>query len=306
VAPYRQKQGRKGMFEIQNNVQDVKDHPMLKTGIVNGHGDELLLSNKLCEVVAGDLDYVCNPLILRSLFYKKVDHLIEKMTSYLDRMQKRNFRFVSLYFRHHSMKEAAAFDILGDIIADYKTLGFVVHYFNPDSVIALLKKYSGKPLLYSLTGEKPHINSTFPLLKDTNCPIVLQPIGDYGIPPKSADRMKIVTFLAGELERYGIKDDLIYVDALSPSVKCPLCKLEVSIETIKSCREVKLKTILWPENSGLGYVEEENQIVPCYSSMAILSGLNLAVVQIDSRSLLPYIHSSNLIKKGVAVEQKEY
>lgn len=274
-----------------SNIQNIN--------IITAHKDNIKLDLNLCHVIAGDMDYVSNPDILKVYNNNSINQIIEMFHSYLDTVKEMGIKLVSLYFRKNGLTEVEALQILGRIMNDYKNLGFIVHFFNPKAVIAMLNEYQGIPLLNALTCEKTSLEKGVSLLNDIHCPIIIQPIDDNGIGISAEKRIKIIENVIHNFEKAKIERNLIYVDSLSPTIYYKPCSLDVSINTIRMCNELNLKTILWPENAARGFSDQKNKIAECYTGMAIGAGLNFSVVKIKPFDLFPYIQYSNQIKNGV-------
>lgn len=273
------------------NIQNIN--------ITTAYKENIKTDLNRCHVIAGDMDYVCNPDILQVYNNNSINQIIKIFHSYLDIVQEMKIKFVSLYFRKKGLTEVEALQVLGRVMNDYKGLGFIVHFFDPKAVIAMLNEYEGIPLLNALTCEKASQQKGVSLLNDVHCPIIIQPIDDNGIAISVEKRFKIIKSVVHNLEKVQIERNLIYIDPLSPTIYYKPCNLDVSINTIRMCNKLNLKTILWPENTARGFPDKKNKIAECYTGMAIGAGLNFSVVKIKPFDLFPYIQYSNQIKNGV-------
>jgi hypothetical protein len=261
--------------------------------------EEVQLNDNICNVVGGDFDYVCDPSILNTYNDITLIKIEEKLHNYLERMEKSGVSLVSIYLRKEGMTEIEALTFLGRIMNQHSELGYIVHYFEPRAIDGLLKEYTGIPLLYSLTAEKTSLSNGLSIAKNKKCPMIIQPVDDNGIGICLERRVKIIESIVHTFTENHIEEKYIYVDPLSPTVYFKPCSLDLSIKTLEYCNKRGIKTILWPENTARGYKEENNYIAECYTSMAIGSSLNLAVISLNKSHLLTVVQNSNMIKRGV-------
>lgn len=177
---------------------------------------------------------------------------------------------------------------------NYPDVGVLFHFFNVEGMTHALDIYQGRPLINYVSGERWALARVLPMLKRHPVSVVVQPVGDMGIPLTATARMEIVLRVADALESVGIDPQDIYVDGLTPALGMLPCPLEVSVETIAAAKEAGFRTILWPANAGLGHPDGEI-VAATYAAMAVRAGLDLAVVAPADRVLRTAIANANII-----------
>lgn len=258
--------------------------------------------DNICNIVGGDFDYVCNPNVLSMYNNSSMIEIENVIHSYLERMECKGIKYVSIYFRKKGIKETEALAFLGKILNQHQTLTYIVHYFELQAVDKLFSEYAGTPILYSVTAEKSSLLKGITILKDRNCPMIVQPVDDNGIGVTLEHRIKIINSIIDAFCKNNISKDFIYVDPLSPTVYFKPCCLELSIQTTHYCTQSGIKTVLWPENAARGYRKKQNYIYECFSSMAVGVGLNLLVAKIEDSNIQEIVEDANIIRGGIKDE----
>lgn len=249
-----------------------------------------------CQVVRGDLDYVASQTVIRDCFYFDWADWESKIHNTLEAARIEGAPLVSLYARSRALSEAELLRRLSCAANNYPDVGVLFHFFNVEGMTRALDIYQGRPLINYVSGERWALARMLPMLKRHPVPVVVQPVGDMGIPLTAAARMEIVLRVADALEPIGIDPQDIYVDSLTPAIGMLPCPLEVSVETIAAAKEAGFRTILWPANAGLGYPDGEIAAAT-YAAMAVRAGLDLAVVASVDRLLRTAIANANIILK---------
>jgi cobalamin-dependent methionine synthase I len=247
-----------------------------------------------CQIVAGDLDYIANQTAIREGFdlgWEKWEH---RVRTTFEVSRRESISLVSLYARSRSLDEADLLERLARIANDYPEISVLLHFFKGEGIARALEIYQGRPLINYVSGESWALKRILPVLRCHPVPVVIQPIGDAGIPPTATARLEVVSRVADALGKIGLDQQDMYVDALTPTLGMAHIPLRTSIETVAAAREAGFRTILWPANAGLGHPDGET-IAATYAAIAVRVGLDLAVVATGSQFLCATIANANLI-----------
>ncbi len=265
------------------------------SGICSLQGEVMnKIDNLGCKVILGDFDYVAKPTIIRDCFEFTWNEWESKINYLLKTIDPKITPLVSLYARVRGVQEAQLLEQLSHVANNYPDLGVLFHFFDVEAMSRALDIYRGRPLINYVSGEKWALERILPLLKRHPVPIVIQPIGDMGIPPTVNERMEIIQHIANTFTRVGIDRRDIYVDGLTPALGTLEFSLQVSLKTITAAKEAGFETILWPANAGLGHPDGKF-IAATYAAMAVQAGLDLAVVASADREIYTAIAQANLI-----------
>lgn len=149
---------------------------------------------------------------------------------------------------------------------------------DPVALEAALRCYLGKPLINSVSGKQPVMDSVFPLAKKYGGAIVALTLDERGIPETAPERIQIARRIIAEAEKHGIaKSDLIF-DALTLTVATNENAARVTLETVRRLTgELGVKTILGVSNVSFG-LPERPLLAAAFTAMAIESGLSAAIV----------------------------
>ena len=242
-------------------------------------------------VIAGDVDYVTDPHIIPRDYHLSISERKELFQSVINGAGQANVRRVSLYARGDGCSEADLLLMMVDVAEQYPAMEFLFHFFDERALDAALKRCSRRPLLNYVSGERTKMSRMLPVLDAHRCPIVIQPVDDAGIPHTVAGRMRIIERVVKELERLALQREDIYIDCLSPSHGALPYGLRVTLDTIQESRRAGLRTILWPENAGLGR-DDRMTVVSTYMAMGLQAGLDCAVVNLGNAALLKVIETA--------------
>ena len=199
---------------------------------------------------------------------------------------------ISLYGRISSTHEIDIIEILIEIANKRLDQKVLFHFSQSESLELIVEKYKGKPIINYLSSEDWMLEKILPILAKRPMSIVLQTIGDGGIPTTVERRLRLIKKTFDKLEDIGYRKEDVFIDTLSPSSTLLPKVVEVGLETIKQLQTLGYKTILWPANVALG---ERNlqEIASNYIKTACENGLDFAVVDSDHSKIIKTINETN-------------
>lgn len=245
-----------------------------------------------CRVLAGDLDYVANPRVIRECYDDGWDAWARRVSTILDRAESAGAAGVSLYARSRRLGEADLLERVAALAARRPQQQCLLHFLDAETPSRIARASRVLPTLNHVSGESwvlAQLSSTF---GEQPFPVVVQPIGDAGIPQTVAGRMQIIERVAHVLDGLGVPREQIHVDALSPAHGVLPYPLRVSLDLICAAKRAGFSTILWPANAGLGHPRRD-VIAATYAALAVQAGLDWAVVALSDRPLLAAIAAAN-------------
>ncbi|TKJ34889.1 chorismate mutase [Blastococcus sp. CCUG 61487] len=262
--------------------------------ILTAAGEPIPLHVGRCQLVAGELDYVTDPSLIRQQFHLSVDDRVRLFHECFARASEQGAAMVSLFARSADEREEDLLPRLVEVANDYPHVGLLLNFFDERALSAALARYRGKPLVNYVSGERRKLEQVLKAVGDHPCALVLQPIGDEGMPDSVAGRMKVIEGVLRTIEGAGLSSTDIVVDALSPSHHVLPSSLRVSLGTLAEASRLGLRTIIWPENAGLGH-PEGGSVVAAYIALAVHAGLDLAVLNSNNHRACAALSAANAI-----------
>jgi len=164
---------------------------------------------------------------------------------------------------------------------------------NPPALEKTLQMGCGRPMISSVTGEKPILDSLLPIIKKYDLPVVVMATDSAGIPPDPHRRIEIVQDTLRYAETMGIPRENLVVDCLAESIAVNAEAARITCKTIERVRdELGMNTILGASNISFGLPKRSWINIP-FLSLAIASGLTSAIVNV--KVVKPYVTACDLL-----------
>jgi 5-methyltetrahydrofolate--homocysteine methyltransferase len=164
---------------------------------------------------------------------------------------------------------------------------------NPLALEKTLQMGCGRPMISSVTGEKPILESILPITKKYDLPVVVMATDSAGIPTDPQRRIEIVQSTVRHAEALGIPRENLVVDCLAESIAVNAEAARITCKTIERVRdELGMNTILGASNISFGLPNRSWVNIP-FLSLAIASGLTAAIVNV--KVVKPYVTACDLL-----------
>lgn len=153
-----------------------------------------------------------------------------------------------------------------------------------DVIEAALRRYPGRALINSISGEKEKLHKLLPIAQKYGAMFVLLPLSDKGLPESLEEKIGIIEEISSQALALGMDKEDIVVDGLVATVGAnPMAAKEV-LETIRYCKEKGFATICGLSNISFG-LPERSFVNTAFLTMAIKEGLTMAIAN-PSQDLL--------------------
>lgn len=172
-----------------------------------------------------------------------------------------------------------------------------------DIVEAALRIYPGRALINSISLEKEKFERLIPIAKKYGAMFILLPLSDRGLPANLEEKISIIHTILEEALRQGIKKEDIVVDGLVATIGANKEAAKETLETIRYCKEtLGVATITGLSNISFG-LPERPSINAAFLTMAIASGLTMAISNPSQELLIKTAFASDLLlnKKGADI-----
>lgn len=162
---------------------------------------------------------------------------------------------------------------------------------DPEAMRRAMRAYNGKPLINSVNGKKEVMEEIFPLVKQYGGVVVALALDEDGIPETAEGRLLVAEKIYKKAAEYGIEKKDILIDALCMTVSADSKGALTTLETLKRVKEdLGGKTILGVSNISFGLPQREI-INAAFFSMAMLNGLNAAIINPNSEAMMRAYYS---------------
>ncbi|MBR7100121.1 MAG: homocysteine S-methyltransferase family protein [Clostridia bacterium] len=165
---------------------------------------------------------------------------------------------------------------------------------NPTALENALRLYNGKAMINSVNGKAESMHAVFPLAKKYGGLTVALTLDENGIPDTAEGRLAVAQRIYQCAKSYGIdKKDLIF-DPLAMSVSSDPGAALVTLQSLKLLQNNGFRTVLGVSNVSFGLPKRE-AVNATFFSLAMQSGLNAAIVNVDSTEMLKAYHAFNAL-----------
>lgn len=163
-----------------------------------------------------------------------------------------------------------------------------------DVIEAALRRYPGRALINSISGEQEKLLKLLPIAKKYGAMFVLLPLSDRGLPENLEEKIRIIEEISSKAFELGMEREDIVVDGLVATVGAnPNAAREV-LETIRYCKEKGFATICGLSNISFG-LPERSFVNSAFLTMAIQEGLTMAIANPSQDLLMNAAFAADLL-----------
>lgn len=159
---------------------------------------------------------------------------------------------------------------------------------------AALRKYPGRALVNSVSGEQEKLSKLLPVVKKYGAMFILLPLSDAGLPKDLAEKIEIIEEIEKKAYELGFTKEDIVVDGLVATVGANKNAAMETLETIRYCKEKGLATICGLSNISFG-LPERSFVNTAFLTMAIREGLTMAIANPSQELLMSCAFASDLL-----------
>ncbi|MGI5912392.1 MAG: homocysteine S-methyltransferase family protein [Syntrophomonadaceae bacterium] len=149
---------------------------------------------------------------------------------------------------------------------------------NTNAVEEALKRFVGRPLINSATGEDSQLDTILPLAQKYGAAILGLCLDEKGIPKKADERVNIARKIYNKAIEYGLRVQDVFIDCLVQTASAEQGQV---METITALSQVKSElgvgTVLGVSNVSHGLPAREI-LNSTYLAMALAAGLDLPII----------------------------
>ncbi len=156
---------------------------------------------------------------------------------------------------------------------------------NPEAMELALRRYAGKAMINSVTGEQKSMHAIFPLVKKYGGVVVALTLDEKGIPCSAEARVEIAERILKTAESYGIDKKDIVFDTLTMTISTDPHAAAITLEALRAIREeLGCHTVLGVSNISFG-LPERDVLNAHFFTLAMENGLSAAIMNPGSASM---------------------
>lgn len=163
-----------------------------------------------------------------------------------------------------------------------------------DVIEAALRRYPGRALINSISGEEEKLKALLPIAKKYGAMFILLPLSDRGLPENLEEKIEIIDRISQMALNMGMKKEDIVVDGLVATVGANPAAAKEVLETIRYCRKNGFATICGLSNISFG-LPERSFVNTAFLAMAIKEGLTMAIANPSQDLLVNIAFASDLL-----------
>lgn len=165
-----------------------------------------------------------------------------------------------------------------------------------DVMEAALRRYPGRALINSISGESEKLHKLLPLAKKYGAMFILLPLSDKGLPDSFSEKVSIIEKISQMAFEAGMTKEDIVVDGLVTTVGANPGAAREVLETIHYCKEKGFATTCGLSNISFG-LPERIFVNTAFLTMAIQEGLTMAIANPSQDLLVNMAFASDLLMK---------
>jgi 5-methyltetrahydrofolate--homocysteine methyltransferase len=191
--------------------------------------------------------------------------------------------------------EARAMTDVVDLLAAATELPLVIDSPNAETIEAALRRYPGRALLNSISGEEEKLARLLPVAAKYGAMFILLPLAEGEIPETAMRRKEIIKGVFEKARAHGFTKDDIVVDGLVMTIAANPRGAAETLKTVEWCSGVfGVRTLFGLSNVSFG-MPERLWINAAFLAMAMDKGLTLAIANPGHAELMNIKMASDVL-----------
>lgn len=180
-------------------------------------------------------------------------------------------------------------------LSNISPLPLCIDTTRPEVMEAALRRYPGRALVNSVSGEHERIERTLPAAAKYGAMFIVLPLTDAGIPEKARERIAVIDSIMTAAAAYGCTVADIAVDGLVMTISSNPEAAKETLDLISWCSgTLRSNTIVGLSNVSFG-MPERQWINGAFLGMAMGRGLTMAIANPSSDSIMATIQAYNAL-----------
>ncbi len=181
------------------------------------------------------------------------------------------------------------------VLANLTTLPLCIDTTRPEVMEAALRRYPGRALVNSVSGEQERLDKTLPAAVKYGAMFIVLPLTDAGIPATARERIAVIEAIMETAVGYGCSVADVAVDGLVMTISSNPEAARETLDLIGWCSDtLQVNTIVGLSNVSFG-MPERQWINSAFLGMAMGRGLTMAIANPSSAPIMATVQSSNAL-----------
>lgn len=155
----------------------------------------------------------------------------------------------------------------------------------PEVMEAALRRYPGRALINSISGEEERMEVMLPIAKKYGAMFIVLPLSSAGLPKTLEEKHANLDRILDAVKAAGMSEDRCVVDVLTATVGADPESAVKCFATIDYCRKKGLPTVCGLSNISFG-LPERSFVNTAFLNMAIAHGLTCAIANPSQKLLM--------------------
>ena len=181
-----------------------------------------------------------------------------------------------------------------DMLVPWCKIPLVIDSASPEVIEAALRKYPGRVVINSISGEKEKLEKLLPIAAKYGAMFILLPVADNELPEAAERRIEIIKEVYKAGEKLGFTKNDIIIDGLVMTVSSSPNAPAKTLKTIRWASENGFCSVAGLSNVSFG-LPERKKINSAFLSMAAANGLTHVIANPGETELMWAKHSSDLL-----------
>ena len=195
------------------------------------------------------------------------------------------------------LDEVKAIREILDLLAVTTSIPLVVDSSRAETIEAALRRYPGRALINSISGEKVKMARLLPLAAKYGAMFIMLPLTEGEIPANVGRRREVIKDIFRAARKFGFTKDDVIVDGLVMTVASDAQAAIETLKTIAWCTErFQCRTLLGVSNISFG-MPERQWVNAAFLAMAQALGLTLAIANPGSAEIMNIKMAGDLLLK---------
>jgi 5-methyltetrahydrofolate--homocysteine methyltransferase len=187
------------------------------------------------------------------------------------------------------------------LLSNLSALPLCIDTTRPEVVEAALRRYPGRALVNSVSGERERLERTLPAAAKYGAMFIALPLTDEGIPATVKERISVIETIVAAAASHGRTVDDIVVDGLVMTVSADPFAALTTLDLIAWCSDtLRANTIVGLSNVSFG-MPERQWINGAFLGMAMGRGLTMAIANPSSDGIMATVQACDALR-GHGVE----
>ena len=173
----------------------------------------------------------------------------------------------------------------------------------PEVMEAALRRYPGRALINSISGEEERMEVMLPIAKKYGAMFIVLPLSSAGLPKTIEEKHNNLDRVLNAVKDAGMSTDRCVVDLITATVGADADSAKKCFATLDYCRKLGLPTVCGLSNISFG-LPERAFVNTAFLNMAIAHGLTMAIANPSQKLLMLTAAAADMLLNKAGATEK--